>query len=335
MTVLLDETFATGIPGGFATSIGTGPMTATYNSGAQAVDLVASGAGTYAAWRIDAVAAQASLSVEMDAEVIAFTTTPRFGAVFPAATGLPPFAMFELPYGGYEYIGDALATYQLGAFASILLAGRPGPQSIAGRRFTYRFETYLTSAGRRIASYINDQLAWAALVGSAPTVQAGVYFSNHTSRLHSIKVTDTPTDIESTGFGVNLGSGHGSVLPRKFLDLPQWPGGVPPVVSRRLPISRRPAYHPGATGAPALNHAGFISGTTNLLSGGVNVPYPAKVSLFLNDTGLLVDSVDISVAGQYRFDNLRRDFRYMVVAQDRDSGIRAVIADNIQPDPYP
>ena len=59
MTLILSETFASGIPAGFAVSVDdVSPMTATYNAGQQAVDLVKGGFNS--AWRIDACPAGVS-----------------------------------------------------------------------------------------------------------------------------------------------------------------------------------------------------------------------------------------------------------------------------------
>ena len=71
MAYPLDESFDAGIPAGFASNGGAGGITATWNAGAHAVDLVLTQAQNF--WRIDAAEVAENFWFEIDAEVRALT----------------------------------------------------------------------------------------------------------------------------------------------------------------------------------------------------------------------------------------------------------------------
>ena len=71
MALVLDETFATGIPANFATARAqSGTLAATYNSTAQAVDLSSSAAGQ-SIWDITSVPLTVAGEMEIELEWVA------------------------------------------------------------------------------------------------------------------------------------------------------------------------------------------------------------------------------------------------------------------------
>ena len=78
MAYPFEEHFASGIPPGFASNGGGGGITATWNAGQQAADLVFNHAQNY--WRLTDAPLSTDFWFEMDMEIVEATyTPPHFG----------------------------------------------------------------------------------------------------------------------------------------------------------------------------------------------------------------------------------------------------------------
>jgi hypothetical protein len=107
-------------------------------------------------------------------------------------------------------------------------------------------------------------------------------------------------------------------------DLWNRPGGYD-FQFRPIQASRRNAYFSGN---------GFIAGTTKE-KGTPDHPKVARVQLISENTSTMVAETWSDASGNYRFENLDRNQRYTVIGYDREHLYRAVIADNLTPEPMP
>jgi hypothetical protein len=80
---------------------------------------------------------------------------------------------------------------------------------------------------------------------------------------------------------------------------------------------------------------GRVSGTTKI-KGTPNTPVSRRVRLYEDRSGYLVsEQWSHADTGDYSFDNIRTDLSYTVIAYDQNHNFRAVLADNLTPDPMP
>lgn len=81
---------------------------------------------------------------------------------------------------------------------------------------------------------------------------------------------------------------------------------------------------------------GRVSGTTKLDGTPTDTPVSRRVRLFREVDGTLVrEQFSHPTTGAYSFDNIDANVAYTVVTYDHTHSFRAVIADNITPDPMP
>lgn len=102
-------------------------------------------------------------------------------------------------------------------------------------------------------------------------------------------------------------------------------GGPHPCRLRDLLAGRRNTYFSGR---------GVIAGTVKV-KGHPDQPLMRRVQLISENTNLLVAETWSDAAGNYRFEHIDPTQRYTVVSYDHEHLYRAVIADNIQPEPMP
>lgn len=105
---------------------------------------------------------------------------------------------------------------------------------------------------------------------------------------------------------------------------PQWdqPGGYPGQC-RELSGGRRNIHFAGA---------GVIVGTVKE-KGQPDQPLVRQVLLYSENTRLLVAETWSAADGSYRFESIDPNQRYTVVSYDHTRQYRAVIADNLMPEP--
>lgn len=349
MALVLDESFATGIPANFATArMQAGTLTATYNSTAQAVDLSNSGAGQ-SIWDITSVPLTVAGEMEIDLELVAdLSGTNNYrhaGAWAVAGQGVVS--------NGYR-LAHFQSDWRLSRWDGAVWSGESGststPQGMT--------DTFSTVGDRRILN-LRWGMGTAAGVsklslearidgalrllttGTFPSLRPGIFLYQATVRLHSIKAWDAPqaplTDLGFRAFTpseqrrvltVPEASAPGSPTSRLVSAIAQREFTVPEArlragpmnYVRGLPLAYRNTYQGGN---------GRVAGTVKI-KGSPNAPVQRKVRLIDEFTGLMVREVfSDPVTGAYEFKYVSTDHKYTVVSYDWANNFRAVLADNI------
>lgn len=349
MALVLDETFAAGIPANFATARAqAGTLTATYNSTAQAVDLSNSAAGQ-SIWDITSVPLTVAGEMEIDLEWVADlsgTNNYRHAGAWAVAGQ------------GVVSNGFRLAHYQsdwrLSRWDGAVWSGESGttltPQGLVdtfttvGDRRTLNLRWDMGSAAGITKLSVEARIDGALRLVSAgtfPSLRPGIFLYQATVRLHSIKVWDAPqaalTDLGFRAFTpsekrlvltVPQASASGvpssrfvSALAQREFTVPEARLRSGPVnYYRGLPLAYRNTYQGGG---------GRVAGTVKI-KGAPDSPVQRKVRLIDEFTGLMVREVfSDPVTGAYEFMYVSTDHKYTVVSYDWANNFRAVLADNI------
>lgn len=355
MALVLDETFATGIPANFATARAqAGTLTATYNSTAQAVDLSNSSAGQ-SIWDITsvplAVAGEMEIELEWVADLSGTNNYRHAGAWAVAGQGVVSngfrFTHYQSDWrlskwDGAVWSGETAITTTLQGLGDTFTA-------VGDRRIlNLRWDMGTASGGGSGAGITKLSLearidGALRLVSAAtfPSLRPGIFVYQATVRLHSIKAWDAPqaplTDLGFRAFTpsekravltVPQASASGIPSSRLVSALAQREFTVPearlrsgPVnYYRGLPLAYRNAYQGGN---------GRVAGTVKI-KGAPDSPVQRKVRLIDEFTGLMVREVfSDPVTGAYEFRYVSTDHKYTVVSYDYANNFRAVLADNI------
>lgn len=349
MALVLDESFATGIPANFATArTQAGTLTATYSSTAQAVDL-SNGAAGQSIWDITSVPLTVAGEMEIDLELVAdLSGTNNYrhaGAWAVAGQGVVS--------NGYR-LAHFQSDWRLSRWDGAVWSGETGstttPQGVAdtftavGDRRVLNLRWGMgTAAGvtsLSLEARIDGTLRLVT-AGTFPSLRPGIFLYQATVRLHSIKAWDAPqAPLSDLGFRAFTPSEQ-----RRVLTVPEaFASGIPssrflnvialreftvpearlrsgPVnYFRGLPLAYRNVYQGGN---------GRVAGTVKI-KGSPNAPVQRKVRLIDEFTGLMVREVfSDPVTGAYEFLYVSRDHKYTVVSYDWANNFRAVLADNI------
>lgn len=203
MALILSESFATGIPSGFATIVVDGStFTATHQSSQQAVDLAIT--GNNGAWRIDASPNSLDMRIVLDVEQLVAdaggTGDSGIGVLFKAASE----TVSHLLLLSTEAV--RIARYR-GAF------GTPSPgyvdedsvpwplPSLAGRR-TLEFTCVRAGDRRQYQIRVDGVLLYFAPIDVGPTtdlLQPSIWLRDSSYRLHEISIYDDATALPLTG----------------------------------------------------------------------------------------------------------------------------------------
>lgn len=342
MSLILDETFASGIPGGFATlRQQSGSPTATYNSGAQAVDLVMPTAAL-AMWDITSQSVLASGEAEIDLEFIADSGSLRRAGLWGVAGAAAVSNGFRASHdgslwqseawtGAVSWAGNGTATQitQDGAAGGGVAGGGLGVFNTAGDRRVLNLRWDLSAgAGVSRAAYevrLDGALITRTLATSGhASLRPAIFFYQDSVRLHSIKVWDAPqaalTPITYRGLLPKLG--RLVMAPAEAL-LPGSPGGR----YRGLTLGRRDQYFGGK---------GRVQGTTKEKHLPSNIPLKRRVQLIDEATRLLIREMwSDATTGAYSFDYVDMARVYSVTAYDHTDAYRAVIANGQIPELIP
>ncbi|MEP6587134.1 MAG: hypothetical protein ABJA84_00050 [Polaromonas sp.] len=334
MALVLDETFATGIPGSFATARAqSGTLTATYDSGSQAVDLSNSTAGQ-SIWDITSqpltVAGEMEIDLEFRADLSGASNLRHAGAWavagqaavsngfrFSHQNNTNDFWSLGAWTGGASWAGESSQ--------QTVFRGASAPFNITGDRrvLNIRWDMGAGAGISRVSAECRiDGVLWAYTDAAFPSLRPGVFCYQSTVRLHSIKAWDAP-QTPLTSFG---GNGLESAVSRLVLAPPAASvPGPPAAYNRGLALGWRNTYQDGS---------GRIVGTVKL-SGMPNTPLARKVRLIDESNGLLVRECWSTTAGDYEFQSIEPNRRYTVISYDHMHDKRAVIADNITPELMP
>ncbi len=349
MALVLDESFATGIPANFATArTQAGTLTASYNSTAQAVDL-SNGAAGQSIWDITSVPLTVAGEMEIDLELVAdLSGTNNYrhaGAWAVAGQGVVS--------NGYR-LAHFQADWRLSRWDGSVWNGESGstgtPQGVTdtftavGDRRVLNLRWGMGTAAGVTSLSLEARIDGAlrlVTAGTFPSLRPGIFLYQATVRLHSIKAWDAPqaplidlgfrafipgeqrrvlTVPEAAASGIPSSRFVSAIAQREFT-VPEARLRTGPVnYFRGLPLAYRNTYQGGN---------GRVAGTVKI-KGSPNSPVQRKVRLIDEFTGLMVREVfSDPVTGAYEFLYVSTDHKYTVVSYDWANNFRAVLADNI------
>lgn len=317
MAYPLNESFDAGIPSGFASNGGAGGITATWNEGAQAVDLVFTHAQNF--WRIDAAEVAQDFWFEIDAEVMAATySSTCFG--FWLWTGSGTYEGHRLTVWAQQWhhsFWDAHGNQ------SELTAHAPAPWAVTGARRTLRIDVKRGVDGvwqYRISE--NGDVLWEGYKRHYAGFRPSIYGYGLTLRVHRV--------------AGGMPSALPDAPPAHYRALPAIVGRTQPIpdLAALLRFSHR-AFHRLA-GTRSHYYAGdhHITGTVKEKDLPEDRAVSRRVLLFDERTYAVVrETWSDAVTGVYRFDRISEVPRYVVIAYDHKHNFRAVIADNLRAEP--
>ncbi len=320
MAYPLNETFATGLPAGFATLGGAGGITPTWKEAEQAVDLVFTQNQNF--WKIVAAPMSTDFWIEMDVEILAHVTSP-------------PHFGFWFWTGVERYEGQRVAVWQGNWVRNRWEANgsetsnvhiEPAEWAAAGERRTVRIDVRRHAlATWTFQLSLDGVILWRGYERYFDAFLPCVFGYGITLRLHGIAgdapsaLPDPPTEVTSRL--------------------------LPPILGHRiLDLTTAQATHYNPRGFTKLlgfrnhyyhgNHR--ITGTVKEKAVPNDRPVSRRVFLFDECRHVLVrETWSDPVTGEYCFDEINPEPRYVVVAYDYKHNFRAVIADNLRAEPMP
>jgi hypothetical protein len=313
MAYAFDETFATGIPAGFAAVGGAGGIIPTWNSAQQAVDLVFTQAQNV--WKIVAAQQASDFWFEIDVEIVALSySSAHFGIWLWDGVG---------SYEGHRVaVWNAAWVYSAwtaGASEFEAETGAGAAWALVGARKTLRIEAKRSADGIWALRLTVDGVATAQFYKrNYATFLPGVFGYGLTLRLHRAAGGTTSSLPDAPRL-----AGHGftpKVL-RRILVPEHAEASRPASRGLRLLTGTRNAYYAG----PAR-----IAGTVKEKGSPADQPVSRRVFLLDEATHILVRATwSDATTGAYAFEHLNPDIRYLVVAYDYKNNYRAVIADHL------
>ncbi|WP_286757787.1 hypothetical protein [Ralstonia sp. RL] len=361
MSYPLYDTFATAPAAAYTTVLGS--MSASYNSAQQAIDISAPNAQSILRFN---EAANGDFWFEADIELLIDPGGRKhIGLWLTTGNGAEGyrFAHLDGAWGVSRWnsgFGDGAAvsgSINDGA-KSIAGVASTAPTFNVGQRMTLRCEVI-------VGAFDANGVPWARLIqfkaGGVLLFQVGdatyrgklipgVFLYGATARVHAI-AGDTPSGLPAfpATVAVNaandllpLAGGTTSVLPD-----PASPVGVAAdcdLMRRSSPASdlwHRPGgydrnFHVMQPGRKDIHFSGHgvIAGTVKE-KGLPDQPLVRRVQLISENANVLVAETWSDAAGNYRFEFIDAAQRYTVVSYDYKHLYRAVIADNLKPEPMP
>lgn len=361
MSYPLAETFATA-PSADYTSV-LGGMSATYDAAQQAIDITAPNGQSILRFN---ETAHGDFWFEADIELLTDPSSRRhLGLWMTTGNGAEGYRFAHLD-GGWNVsrwnsgFGDGAAVSGGVNDGAKPVAGvaDAAPAFNVGQRMLLRCEV-ITGA------FDADGVPWARLiqfkaagvlmfqVGDATyrgKLIPGVFLYGATARVHAI-AGDTPSGLPSfpATVAVNaaddllpLAGGPTSVLPgpsadigiNADCDLMRLNGPASELWNRGGGYDR--AYHPIQAGRKDIHFGGhgMIAGTVKE-KGQPDQPLVRRVLLISENTNVLVAETWSDAEGRYRFEFIDPAQRYTVISYDHKHLYRAVISDNLTPEPMP
>lgn len=321
MAVILSETFSADPGGAFATPLvdSGGVLTATYNGAQQAMDL--DRVGYNSVWRLDTCPLVRNSRAVLDLEVV---SNDRGGATVSGvglawySSSLAYWHILAVSTEGLSVILGRGSTIAPLGFGLTINSRASMPVPTSGRR-VYEFTNVDTETdfGRQVKCVV-DGADFGLLTYPAPAgedLRLGVFVRDSTYRVHSIEVQD---DAVAAPMPVSAEGGY-QVLPTDVVTQPVAPLLYSPLLN---------------LGDKVYGGRGKIVGTVKRAEVPANVPLGRKVRLFRDRDAVCVrEAWSDPVTGAYSFVDIDPVERYSVVAYDYQGVFRAVIADNLLPDP--
>ena len=313
----ISETFTTGIPVGFASAAGSG-MTATYDSGNQAAQLVG-GAAIFPLWTIGAAPLSGDFFIEFDLELVSDASAIRhLGLWLLTGNGYEGYRVAQ--QGGQPY-NIKLSSYNAAGIEVATWTTISAENHLVGVRKTWRAD-YVRAGGigRMVLSLGGVPIFDCLDTSVGTTMRPAVFAYGCTVRVHSV--------VANTGSAYPYAAPGGHNLPVALVHSSNGAQGNQP----------GPPHARGfGMGLLRRNHwqggNGRVRGTV-AEKGTPNAPVHRKVRLFHEATGVLVAEVWSDVTtGAYSFDNIDASpQKYTVLSYDYTGAFRAVVADGQIPE---
>lgn len=332
MALILDETFATSIPGGFATAAlawnGNGSLSASYNSGAQAADLVrAPGTAGYGIWKLNTIPALAEVDIEVDMEIRVVSNNAGFGFAFDSsvANGMLSTLIYQLSMGATNFSDGHVAAVNTTnnpwyPTANEVSRVSFGLKTAVGNRRLFRASTKV-QAGRRWMRAMLDGIEFSRVYDMGPSnvvdalLRPQIMVQESTCRIHGIKVWDNVDDY------ILPTPAPFAASPLLYpLQGPAVSGPIGGYSPKDLLIQKRlPGYFSGKG-----VFEGVVTIQTTTLAG-------RQVRMYDKNTGLLVQETwSHPTTGAYRFENFDETRTYFILSHDHLKVWNAVISDELR-----
>lgn len=332
MALILDETFAASIPGGFATARAqAGTLSVAYNAGAGAVDLSNAASG-WSLWDITSIPLSAAGEVEVDLEFVADYSgglNYRAGAIYAVAGDAAVsngFMFYHLTTQWTLVAWRSASSWTGTTNESVTVQNTSEVFTTAGDRrvLTLRWDMGVASNVFAVEAYINGVLRGVG-VNRYTSLRPGVGMYSSAVRVHSIKVWDAPQVALTTAIAGKAVGLTGT----KSLASSDW-ATTPNFNKRGL---QAPSRFDTITG---VGGRGRIQGTVNERATPTNTPLARLVVLIDEYTGFqCAETWSDGITGAYEFQYVRMDRTYTVISYDHTSTYRAVIADKQIPEFVP
>ena len=316
------ESFDTGIPGGFATTVtDSGTLVVAYNSTEKAVDLTATGYNT--AWMFQGRAALGEWKVEMDVEVIDldYGNFPHFGvAATPTSNVTQNLLMSAVRQVAVCYSSNS--TPPSLQYQASPEAGFAHPTSGKSLRSVSMMASDVTMV-RRIefegAGLVNAQFALTPVfaIPDANTWQLGLFIRSCKIRVHSISV-----------YSRVAGTRWDPVFSRQ---------AIPSLATSKYlaPIESAPKFKAPASVTRSKNDYNYPG--TGAVKGVVvqddnpDIPLARLVRLYREHDGVIVGATwSHPVTGEFLIENIDINYTYTAMSYDHEGQFIAVLQSGIK-----
>lgn len=320
MAYPFEEHFASGIPPGFASNGGGGGITATWNAGQQAADLVFNHAQNY--WRLTDAPLTTEFWFEMDVEIVeAAYSPPHFG--FWLWTGMASYEGQRLcihnHHWSHSYWTGGGSEYERIAHA---WAG----WAVVGARRTLRLaaKRYADPGTWLLQLSVDGEVVWRALKRWHTALRPCIFGYGITLRLHRVAGnagSGLPDALPMRHRGLSAGLEHLCLSPPNAAAQSHLHRGLRPL------LGQRNHYYHG-------DHR--IAGSVKRRIQGVVADEPLRRQVLLIDEAtftVVCETWSDAVTGAYAFEHIDARPQYLVIAFDHEHQHRAVVADNLRAQP--
>lgn len=316
MVLINGETFDSGIPAGYATSLtDSSPLVASYDAASKAVDLDSSSYNT--AWMFAPFPAVNGLRMEFDVEFLVpnYGNVPLLGAVFKGGP--------QLLQNYFAHVGQSIGSVRSNGSDTIGLAetlyvssGLPSPLPTSGIH-TYVMTSQPNGNGTRDYTMTVDGAGVAfshAHTSSAAMLTGGVFIRSCKARIHAIRLFQVV--------------GGGTLLPMVVKARPEDGMDLPPVQGVDA-FGVRSDFADLNVKDMESGGKGRVRGVTLDYVNPLNKPYACRVRLVREIDGAVVRQQWSKADGSYDFRHVDELQSYTVLAYYLDHGKRAVVTDGL------
>jgi hypothetical protein len=313
------ETFATGIPGGFATTLlDAGTLGITYDAANGAVILDATGYNT--AWMFNMPDAQLGVKLEFDIEII----TPTYGngpAIGLVLTGGPELLQNNVSPGGTLFASvRSNSAVALGQYEVLASTGLTSAAPSTGRALWTYSSVPKATGGRDYGFAVDgtDVLVSHSQTPATAMLKTGLFLRSCKVRLHGVR-----------GFALVAAGSEvrpPRTVPNRAQIVASFPAGVSSIRSAAALKTARDVEFGGS---------GTVYGTTKT-KGTPNQPTMARVVLLHQRSKLPVrETWSDPVTGNFAFAGIDTNQQFITLAEDAAGNFRPVAANRLTPEVLP